>query len=395
MLEIIIAGEGTGLMTQQVGDALNESDIVFANERFKSLVDERKFIALKNFNDAFTYIDNYESAKILFLVSGDPCLYSLLPIVKKRFTQADIKVLPGISSLQVICSHACETWNGANIISGHGRLINSGAFLNSIERNRINILFCDKNFSPDYICSKLESENMSGLEVFIGERLGSEFEKIYHGSPKEFIDHEFSQPAIILIRNENIYMPERLRLRDKDFIRSKDIHITNEAVRAAILDRLELDSDSILFDIGAGTGSISISAAHELNNIQVHSIEYKHEAINLIASNIKKFHLHNIILHEGRALEIIKSLPVPSHVFIGGSGGELALILEYLAGLDKSIRLVLECVTLETLNTAFNFMHNMKNFEALQISASVSKNIADSLTLMKANNPVMILSADS
>ncbi|MBQ6772956.1 MAG: precorrin-6y C5,15-methyltransferase (decarboxylating) subunit CbiE [Synergistaceae bacterium] len=396
MLEIIIAGEGTGLMTQQVREALNESDTIFAHERFRALInDERKFIALKNFNDAFNFIDNYESAKILFLVSGDPCLYSLLPLVKKRFPNADIKVLPGISSLQVICSHACETWNGANIISGHGRLINSGAFLNSIERNRVNILFCDKNFSPEYICSKLESENISGLEVFIGERLGSESEKIYHGLPKEFINHGFSQPAIILIRNNNIYVPERLRLRDKDFIRSENIHITHELIRAAILDRLELDSDSILFDIGAGTGSISISAGHEHNDIEIHSIEYKHEAVNLISRNIKKFHLHNITLHEGRAIGFIKSLPIPSHVFIGGSGGELAFILEYLASLDESIRLVLECVTLETLNTAFNFMSSMKNFEALQISASVSKNIADSLTLMKANNPVMILCADS
>ena len=315
--------------------------------------------------------------------------------MKNRFINANIKVLPGISSLQVICSHACETWNDAKIISGHGRLINSGAFLNSIERNRINILFCDKNFSPEYICSKLESENMSGLEVFIGERLGSLDEKIYHGSPEDFINHEFSQPAIILIRNENFYTSSRLRLRDKDFIRSNNIHITHEVIRAIILDRLELDSDSILLDIGAGTGSISISAGHEHNDMEIHAIEYKHEAINLISRNIKKFHLHNITLHEGRALEIIKNIPVPSHVFIGGSGGELAFILEYIANLDKSIRLVVECVTLETLNTAFNFMHNMKNFEALQISASISKNIAASLTLMKANNPVMVLCADS
>ena len=83
-------------------------------------------------------------------------------------------------------------------------------------------------------------------------------------------------------------------------------------------------------DLFAGTGSISISAGHEHNEIEIHSIEYKHEAINLISRNIKKFHLHNITLHEGRALEIIKSLPVPSHVFIGGSGGELSEILEYI-----------------------------------------------------------------
>ena len=101
-------------------------------------------------------------------------------------------------------------------------------------------------------------------------------------------------------------------------------------------------------------------------------------------------------MHEGRALDSVKNLPAPSHVFIGGSGGELSEILEHIASLNKSIRLVIECVTLETFNTAFNFMHDMKDFEALQISASVSKSIAGSLslTLMKANNPVMVLCAN-
>ena len=398
MLEIIIAGEGTGNITQQVREALNETEVVFAHERFRGLIDEKKFIALQNFSDAFNFIENESSehSKILFLVSGDPCLYSLLPLVKKRFTQAKIRVLSGISSLQVICSHACESWNDAKILSGHGRFIKAGTLLNAIERNRITILFCDRDFSPQWICSKIH-ENISGIiEVFIGERLGSDYEKVYNGSPEKFIAREFAQPAIILIRNENFYSPERLRLRDRDFIRNENIHITHELIRAAILDRLELESNSILWDIGAGTGSISISAAHEHNDIEVHAIECKHEAINLISRNIKNFHLHNIILHEGRALDSVKNLPAPSHVFIGGSGGELSGILEHIASLNKSIRLVIECVTLETFNTAFNFMHDMKDFEALQISASVSKSIAGSLTLtlMKANNPVMVLCAN-
>ncbi len=397
MLEITIAGEGTGNITQQVREALNEAEIVFANERFRSLVDVEKFRALKNFSDAFNFIENdSEHSKILFLVSGDPGLYSLLPIVKKRFTQAKIRVLPGISSLQVICSHACESWNDANILSGHGRFIKTGTLLNAIERSRVTILFCDKDFSPRYICRKLH-ENLSGIidiEVFIGERLGTEYEKVYKGSPKDFIAQEFSQPAIILIRNGNFYTPERFRLRDRDFIRGENVHITHELIRSAILDKLELEANSILWDIGAGTGSISISAAHEHNDIEVHAVERKHEAVNLISRNIQKFRLHNITLHEGRALDSIKNLPVPSHVFIGGSGGELSGILEHIDSLHEPVRLVIECVTLETLNAAFNFMHDMKNFEALQISASVSKSIAGSLTLMKANNPVMILCAD-
>lgn len=385
---LTIAGAGTGEIINSVKDAIKESDIIIAHERFKYLVPvNKKFIALKDFDLAFNIIES-EPGNKLILVSGDPGLYSLLSLVKKRF--ADFRVIPGISSLQSICAHARESWQDSKILSGHGRDLKLYKFLNIIERNRINILFCDDIISPEWVCKNLA--DFDYIDIFIGERLGTEQEKIFSGIPSEFINNKFSQPAIVLIRNNNIY--EYIRPSDKNFLREPGVHITNENIRAIILDKLALNQDSILWDIGAGSGSISVSAAQEFIFSEIHAIECKPDAAKLIYSNAKKFHVHNINIHEGRAVNIIKFLPNPSHIFIGGNDGELTGILEYISRMKHKFRLVIECVTLETLYSAFDFMKNFSNFEALQVMINTSKQVADSLTLMKAHSPVNILSAD-
>ena len=391
--EITVAGVGSGSsahVTNQVIEAVINSDFIFANSRFKNLIpDFKNFIEIKNFNDAFSKIESLHG-KILILVSGDSGVFSLLPLVKQYFQNEFIKVLPGISSLQIISSYASETWNDAKILSGHGRKLNSGKFLNSVERNRITILFCDKIISPKWACENLTC--IPDIEVFIGENIGSENEKFFCGSPREFSDREFSELSIILVRNNNFYKPDKFYLRDSDFIREKNIVMTNENVRAVIISKLNFNDSGILWDIGAGSGSVCVSSGHQFPDSEIHAVESNHNAANLISRNISKFHLHNIKLHESKASEIIKTLPIPSHVFIGGSGGELTEILEYISNFN--VRVVAACVTLENFNKAYDFMKFMRNFEVVQISVTASKSLNQNLTLMKANNPVMILSAD-
>ena len=383
--EIIIAGAGVGSLTLEVQEALKNADVIFAASRFVNLVPSgKKVIDIKNYSQ----LEN-ETGKIIILVSGDTGIFSLLPVLQKKFTHENFTLLPGISSLQVICARAGEVWNDAKIFSGHGRDLDAGKFLNAVERNRITILFCDKVISPKWACEKLACLD---VEVFIGSNLGSPDEKIFHGSPANFTSYEFPELSIILIKNENFYTPEKIFLRNSDFIPEK--HMTKEAVRFAILSRLELDNSSIFWDIGAGSGSISVSVGYANPEINIHAVEFRPEALSIISRNIKKFHLHNIHVHDGRAIDVIKTLPEPSHVFIGGSSGELAGVLEYLSQFRR-VHVVIACVTLETFNTAYSFMAKWENFESLQISASTSKSLAQDMTLMKADNPVIILSANN
>lgn len=386
MREIIVAGAGTGQVTQEVREAINDAEVIYCADRFIHIIPEgKRRMNIMDFNAM-----EQESGKILILVSGDTGLFSLLPLVKRRFPDTRIKVLPGISSLQVLCARACESWHDAAILSGHGRTLSSGIFLNTIERNRITILFCGKNISPSWACNNL---SCMSAEVFIGEKLGTPDERITSGTPEELVKREYSEPAIVLIRNNTPYIPLTLYPRDSDFIRTEGVVMTHEAVRSVILGRLNLKADSVFWDIGAGTGSISVSVGLAFPFSDIHAIEQKPEAVNTIIRNTKKFHLHNINIHEAKAMDIMRGLPEPSSVFIGGSGGELPGILEYLSGLN--VHVVIACATLETLNTSYSIMRNWHNFEALQVSVSASKFLTPASTLMKPKAPVMILSADS
>ena len=393
MREIIVAGFGTGkftIITTEVQEAIHDADVIFADKRFAPLIPSaKKIIDIKNFRDLVN-----ESGKILILVSGDPGVFSLLPAVKKIFPDEKITVLPGISSLQVICAHARETWHDAAILSGHGRNLSSGKFLNTVERNRVTILFCDRVISPSWACEKLsrvEAEN-EDVEVTIGSCLGSKEESVLVGKPQDFVNKNFPELSIVLVKNKNPYVPAA-NIRDRDFIREKNIVMTNESVRSVIMSRLELGAESVFWDIGAGSGSVSISAANEFPFSDVHAVEFNPEAADLISRNAAKFHLHNITLHNARALEVIADLPEPSSVFVGGSNGELPGILQHVRNFKAHV--VIACVTLETFTEAYEILRNWENFEAVQISAASSKNLTSSLTMMKAANPVMILTADN
>ncbi len=393
MPEIIVAGAGVGSLTPEVREAVSRAKVVCCSSRFLSLIPpDKKFIDLKNFAQAFSKIER-ESGQVVILVSGDPGLYSLLPLVKRRFPRENISVLPGISSLQELCARACESWSDAVILSGHGRSLNAGRFLNLVERNRLVVLFCDKNNSPQWACGKLLP--LSGVDVVIGENLGSDSERVLFGRPDDFINHESTELSLMLIRNNSPFVPENVHPRDSEFLRAPGIVMTNESVRSVILGRLNLKNDSVLWDIGAGTGSISVSAGLEFPECEIHAVEHKKEAANLIARNAEKFRLHNIDIHNGRALEVIAALPEPSHVFIGGSDGELAGIIEHVRFLHHRVRVVIACVTLETQNEAAAIIKYFTNWEAVQIFSATSKPLTPQHTMMSANNPVMLLSGDT
>ena len=169
--------------------------------------------------------------------------------------------------------------------------------------------------------------------------------------------------------------------------------MTNESVRSVILSRLNLNRDSVLWDIGAGSGSISISSGHENIYAEIHAVEYKHEAADLISRNASQFHTHNIIIHEAKALDVLHALPTPTHIFIGGTEGELSGILEYISRMKSPVYVMIACVTLETFSRAYEVLRDWENFETVQISVNQSKHLNTSMTLINARTPVMLLSA--
>lgn len=182
------------------------------------------------------------------------------------------------------------------------------------------------------------------------------------------------------------------QIRDDEFIRGK-VPMTKSEIRTLSVIKMGITENDVVWDIGAGTGSISIEAALNYSKSKIYAIERNIEGINLIKENMKKFDVNNIIPVEGSAPEVFKDLELPNTVVIGGSGGNLTEILEYLWSLESLRNIVLNAVTINTAYSGISFF-NKKNadFESIQINISNIEMIKE-YQMFKAHNPIFIISA--
>ncbi|MEG1641851.1 MAG: precorrin-6y C5,15-methyltransferase (decarboxylating) subunit CbiE [Synergistaceae bacterium] len=394
---IWVLGAGPGdpsYVTPIVTSILKNAHCVVVAKRHLSLAKNHKnIIYLENFDDTTkSIIKEIEIGDVAVLVSGDPGIYSLLQYLKSKFPSEQIKILPGISSLQTLAAAAKETWNDSVILSGHGKEIKNSKILDTIDKNRSTYFFCGKDKNPKWLCKLLAENEFNNIKVTIGENLSYPNEKITCGQPCELKD-DYDTLSLVLIINDTPNKRHNNRPKDEEFIRA-EVPMTREEVRSVIIDKMELETDSLVWDIGAGTGSISIASALLCTDGEVHAVEYNPTAVELEIKNIKKFGLFNVFTHTGTALDTIKTLKKPTHVFIGGSGKELQEILEYIPNLGENIKIVITGVTLKTNAIAYTILNtpNYKEFDAIQINISRAKKIAES-TIMSAQNPITIFSA--
>lgn len=181
---------------------------------------------------------------------------------------------------------------------------------------------------------------------------------------------------------------------DDYFIRDQ-VPMTKEEVRSVVISKLRLKEDQIAYDIGAGSGSISVEMGLIVNRGQIYAVEKKKKAVNLIKKNIEKFKLKNICLFEAEAAATISQLPAADRVFIGGSGGNLKLIIKEVdQKLKDSGRIVLTAVTINTLIVSISELEALGyQPEIINLSISRTKEIKTH-KMFKALNPVYIISAE-
>jgi precorrin-6Y C5,15-methyltransferase (decarboxylating) len=180
------------------------------------------------------------------------------------------------------------------------------------------------------------------------------------------------------------------KMKDELFIRG-NIPMTKGEVRAVSISKLELEPNSILYDIGAGTGSVSIEAALAAKQGHVYAFEQKPEGCDLIAQNAEKFGVRNLTIVSGKAPETLYGISNPDRVFIGGTGGNMTDILDYLLRKNAGLKIVLNVITLESLNQAVSYI-NAKNLPAEIISLQISK--AEQIGpyhMMQGQNPIYII----
>lgn len=406
--KLYVAGIGPGdknFLTPAALRIIEDSDILIGGKRnleaFEGVCKEKKVIG-NNLDEISLFImNNIDSKKIVVLATGDPGLYSIMEFLKRSLTGVEMEVIPGISSLQYLCSKLKTSWNDVYITSVHGR--QQEDLIQIIKNNKKTAIFTGGDQTPQNICLKIIEAGITDIRVSVGEYLSYESERVITSSPEEISRMSFDSLSIMFIehiniKDKNVYSLEweykTQGIPDHMFIRG-DVPMTKEEVRAVSLSKLRLTKEFIVYDIGAGTGSVSIECGLVCESGRVYAIEKNPEAIELIKKNKDKFLLKNIDIIEGNAPDALKGLPEPDRVFLGGSGKNLKDILEFINRFEKDIRVVINSITIETAYEALQYLETKgyRNIDIVNISVTKSRKAGDK-HLMQAINPVYIISAE-
>ena len=394
-IHISLVGSGmgnisnTGTITLDAVSALKSADLIIGAKRLIKPLSNYNIPLYAEYDAAKirNYIVSHPQYKnIAIILSGDIGFYSGAKKLIKELSEYDITLIPGISSLIYFCSRLKTDWQDTKLISLHGRTQN---IITAIRNNKKVFALVNK---ASLLAKDCMQYRLTNIKIHLGINLGFDNEKILTGTPDDFISYNFDGLCVALIINEDAENSIITHgISDNNFIRG-DVPITKEEIRAISLSKLKLTNNSIVYDIGAGTGSISVECANQTYNGTVYAIEKNQEAIELIMQNKFKLSGNNLIVVKGTAPDAIKYLKPPTHVFIGGSSGNMRNIIDTVLDLNPNVKIVINIITLETLSelTAIINEKNFEETEILLVNVSKSKKLG-SYNMMTGQNPVYII----
>ncbi|MBQ2277992.1 MAG: precorrin-6A reductase [Clostridia bacterium] len=334
-------------------------------------------------------LDDHPSIRHAAVVMrGDVGFYSGTKKLLDVLDGYDVTLLPGISSIPAFAAKIQTSWDDAVLISLHGRDTN---LIHTVSVNRKVFALTGGENTVDAICRKLCEYGFSELPVTVGERLSYPDEKITRGCAADFIEKTFDSLAVLYLENKTAVCRHRHGIPDEEFLRG-DVPMTKSEVRTISMAKLDLPTNAVVYDIGAGTGSVSIECAWAAYDGQVYAIEKEADAAELIRQNKVKFRTDNLHVIEGLAPDALAELPAPTHVFIGGSSGNLREILTVLLEKNPDVRIVLNAVTVETQTEAAECAKEFgfREYETVSVNIARSRKVGR-YHMMTAQNPVSVI----
>ena len=392
-MRVTLAGLGCGAMatvTAEVGEALAQADYLIGAARLlrrlpEELTPRRECATKPQEILELLLASGCENTCVLY--SGDTGFYSgarsLLPLLAERGIGA--RVLPGVSSVQYLAARLGRPWQDWLLRSAHG--VDCDA-VEAVCRGRPACFLTGGTLGPTALCRQLAEAGLGTLSVTVGENLSYPEEHIESGKAAEFARRDFA-PLSVLLAEAAPTLPRRTPgFPDEAFLRG-GVPMTKQVIRAAALGKLAAGPEDVCWDIGAGTGSVSVELA--LQSKAVWAVERNPEALELLRANRERFRAWNLRLVEGAAPEALDALPKPDAVFVGGSGGELPRILQAVHDANLNARVCVSAIALETLHTALETLTALDwETEVTQIAVTRGKP-AGPLHLLTAQNPVFLI----
>lgn len=396
--ELLLVGIGIGTpegMTAEAREAIAGVSVVFGARRMLDAVQGffgEKVCCYEGERIAAYLREHPYIRRAAVVLSGDVGFYSGAAGMDALFSSEGWRVrrICGVSSLNYFAAKLGVPWQDVKLCSVHGR--NAGLPTQILRNGRVFSLFSD-----GAQLTKLSQELADGLlgevRLFAGFDLGYETEEIWSGTVREFAA-EKPRKGLCVALFENGQADTRVtgNLEDTAFLRG-EVPLTKEEIRAVSLSKLRLTSDAVCYDIGAGTGGMTMDIARYLTDGRVIAFEKNPAACELIWENSRRFLGGKLTLAEGSAPEVLKDYEPPSHAIIGGSGGKLREILEELFRKNPRVRVVLNAVTLETVGEMTSLLKELPvtDVEIVSVTAAKARQ-AGPYHLMEGMNPVYIIS---
>ncbi|MBO4360540.1 MAG: precorrin-6Y C5,15-methyltransferase (decarboxylating) subunit CbiT [Eubacteriaceae bacterium] len=324
--------------------------------------------------------------------SGDSGFYSgatgLIPILEER--GIDFSVRSGLSSVQLFASALKRPWQDWNLFSAHGTDIDP---VSCVMQGRDSFFLTGGKLTSEVILRLLSEAGLGSLKAAVGENLSYPEQRVMEGTVDSLLEEEIAPLSVLLIEKAPSGPRSLPGVDDELYIRGK-VPITKRDVRAVVVSHMKPDRDSVIWDVGAGTGGVSVELALAADLGKVYAVETNEEGIELIKQNREKFCRYNIVPVHGMAPEALADLPAPDRVFIGGSKKNMEAIV---GTVHEKNPCALVCITAIALESLFEAMSALEKFgytiSVTQISSANAK-VVGSYHMMMAENPIYILTGE-
>lgn len=392
--QVRIVGIGPGsreAMTREVGGTIEAADCLIGAKRMLDAVarpGRPTYDAIAPQDIADFIRTHWEYRRFAVVMSGDTGFFSgtkkLLPLL----AGCRVTVLPGLSSLSCLCARLGTSYEDVLPVTLHGR--SEPILLPLAQGRRVFALVGGEN-GMGKLCRALTENGMGAARVSVGEHLSYPDEAITTGTAEELSERQFESLAVALIEYGGEPLPVTAGLPDEAFSRAESVPMTKSEIRAVCLSKLALREDSVVWDVGAGTGSVTVEAAMAARRGRVYAVERKDAAFDILRENLRRFHTDNVTPVSGTAPDACADLPAPTHAFLGGTTGHMKEIIALLLEKNPRVRIVATAVTLESVAEltecvkAFPF----RETEAVSLTAARSRK-AGAYHLMTGQNPVYI-----
>jgi precorrin-6Y C5,15-methyltransferase (decarboxylating) len=401
-----VGSDGLAGLTSRARDLLLSAELVFGSENTLKLLPElrgeRRPLGAE-LQEAVTTLTELLGRKRLAIVAGgDPLFYGVARYLCDRIGKEHFEVLPHVSSMQLAFARIKETWEEAYLTNLQTHPLES--VLDRIRTAETVGLFPSENEGPSEIAHTLLARGLDYFRIYVCENLGGPDERVTQGELRDIQDLEFS-PLNVVILKRKPGRPDRpastTRFRmfgnpDDVFAQSrpKSGLITQAEVRSIALAEMAIQPASVVWDIGAGSGSVAIEAARLSEPGPVYAIEQDAADFHLILANAEAFSVRNVHAVHGIAPDVFSDLPAPDSIFVGGTGHEVARLLEAAwEALRPGGRMVVNVATLESLSATHAVLKRLAGgVHALLVNIARSNEQLETLRF-EAVNPTFLLCA--